>query len=221
MLMMGLLLNVFSRLLACAIGQNTICYFDTGSTFHRHRWTHLSSTQVVKIANHVWRESYNHNFFSGTTTATRDSNLCGHESKPNRKQDISTGTLTPLQPIPRGGGWCPARPRKLCRPAFHLAVANSSRKKDAPQLHPSTLASPARRRGSRTRTYPPASTTAPSPLGPPGPALRRAPSLACTVAHRTQQQRARTLWQMKNTRGLTLSGAPAHAHARPSTHRCR
>lgn len=50
--------------------------------------------------------------------------------------------MTPLQPIPRGGGWCPARPRKLCRPAFHLAVANSSRKKDAPQLHPSTLASP-------------------------------------------------------------------------------
>jgi hypothetical protein len=88
MLMMGLLLNVFSRLLACAIGQNTICYFDTGSTFHRHRWTHLSSTQVVKIANHVWRESYNHNFFSGTTTARRDSNLCGQESKPNRKQDI-------------------------------------------------------------------------------------------------------------------------------------
>jgi hypothetical protein len=25
----------------------------TFSTFHRHRWTHLSSTQVVKIANHV------------------------------------------------------------------------------------------------------------------------------------------------------------------------
>jgi hypothetical protein len=30
---------------------------------HQHRWAHLSSTQVVKIANHVWRESYNHNFF--------------------------------------------------------------------------------------------------------------------------------------------------------------
>jgi hypothetical protein len=44
---------------------NTICYFDTGPTFHRHRWTHLSSTQVVKIANHVWRESYNHNFSRG------------------------------------------------------------------------------------------------------------------------------------------------------------
>jgi hypothetical protein len=37
--------------------RNTVCYFDTGPTFHRHRWTHLSSTQDVKIANHVWRES--------------------------------------------------------------------------------------------------------------------------------------------------------------------
>jgi hypothetical protein len=46
---------------------NTVCYFDTGPTFHRHRWTHLSFTQVVKIANHVWRESYNHNFFSFST----------------------------------------------------------------------------------------------------------------------------------------------------------
>jgi hypothetical protein len=27
-----------------------------------YKITHLSSTQVVKIANHVWRESYNHNF---------------------------------------------------------------------------------------------------------------------------------------------------------------
>jgi hypothetical protein len=39
---------------------NTVCYFDTSPTFHRHKWTHLSSTQAVKIANHVWRESYSH-----------------------------------------------------------------------------------------------------------------------------------------------------------------
>jgi hypothetical protein len=41
-----------------------VCYFGTGPTFHRHIWTHLSSTHVVKIANHVWREFYNHNFSS-------------------------------------------------------------------------------------------------------------------------------------------------------------
>jgi hypothetical protein len=35
----------------------------TNSRSCGHRWTYLSSTKFVKIANHVWRESYNHIFF--------------------------------------------------------------------------------------------------------------------------------------------------------------
>jgi hypothetical protein len=44
--------------------------FESHHTNPVHRWTHLSSTKVIKIANHVWRESYNPNFFMSSWSST-------------------------------------------------------------------------------------------------------------------------------------------------------